>query len=258
MKVANFWRIFRFGEWNRTIMLVVITGLLILAFNNKLNQDNMHDMALYSLYLILMGMFGFLLNSYADRKADHKVGRKVYIYNYSRRFVIALLAIMAFCVFVFPIVFENLLVFLAGSVLIILTVSYSIRPIRLKERGLSGFVLLVIAMIPLPFSIFIMLFDIGLIEGAIFLGFFLLFSFVDELAQQIEDREHDLRTKTTTWMTQLSKKSQKRLMGLFLFTLLLYPFVFFIFYELPYAFILLVVFGLFNVEIVDDLLSLKS
>jgi 4-hydroxybenzoate polyprenyltransferase len=251
-KIVNLIKIFRIFDWNRTILVLTICGLFLLFLENKLNPEYILTFILYIFYLIISASYGFLINSYADRKDDFKANKKVYIFFFPKKFIQILLMIFAFIMIIFPIVFKNFIIFLIGILIFFLANFYSLKPIRLKERGFLGFLLLTIVMMPLPYIFFLLLFKINLINFLSFFIFIMLYSFTDEISHQIEDYYNDKKTNTKTWIIKYGLRRAHIFFKYITILLGLYPFIFLFIFHPINAILIILILQLILIDLYHD------
>jgi 4-hydroxybenzoate polyprenyltransferase len=177
---------FRLDEWVRTAIIMAVCALLLGKYDSRIG--------IFMVFFLFLMSFGFILNSYCDRKEDHALGRKIYLYRFSRTGTIVIISFL-FLGSLASAVFLPHMVFALASLL--LAVAYSMKPVRLKVRGFVGLILLVICMLPLPFLAYA--YPLHDRIGFILLVYLFAISLVQELAHQIGGRQGDSKFGLRTW-----------------------------------------------------------
>ena len=134
--------LFRTQDWwmGKAIPFLAIASLSIAKYQDYVGMRLVIlHLTLFLTIIFCIASFGFLLNDYCDRSQDRLAGRPSPASSTDGRLLVALMGVL----FIVPFL---LLSYLPGgklaSVIIlieyVLFLSYSVRPIRFKERGFAG------------------------------------------------------------------------------------------------------------------------
>jgi len=213
----------RINEWMDTVLIVSTSCILSIFFGPDI-MANLRHYFVFMVYLISVLVYGFLVNSYADRKEDMAVGKNVVFSKLSKFWIISVVVISGGAFLVVPTLVSNLNVIFFNFFVFLVATFYSVRPVRLKERGLMGVIASASARGSLPFVIFIHIAKIPIIMGAYFLVWMFLSEFVGDILHHIIDYHNDVQTKTSTWITRMGLRRSKKILRIFLVVLFLYGF----------------------------------
>jgi len=172
-------RLTRLGIWiNEEFLLMAVFGLLIFSSGQVL-------LAKFLLFYLFGLSFGYTLNTYLDRKQDHKAGKRLlYPYDWSSKttrlftWLLALLSIAAATLFM------DVMLFILSVVALLIAYLYSYT---LKEKGLLGIMAAALSQFALPALILAWGNEVALLAFM----WFLLYGINDVLIHQIEDFESD-------------------------------------------------------------------
>lgn len=187
----------RYWQWQEKMQIIAVSVLLLFLFNQERVSLYVAINAFYIfLYTALILSYGYLINSYADRKADAKVGKDYYL-DFSENFIKKTAIFLGVCTLIFPILFFNVYIIGISFILFLLATYYSLEPIRFKRRNFLG--IIVASMQKTPFLFF--LFFTSQAYTVLFLfGWILIISFIIEIAHQISDFENDKKTNINTYV----------------------------------------------------------
>jgi len=256
-RVINLFQVFRVQEWAYTLLFLLVMEIFILSVVDS-RQINSWKFIINILYIIILYSYGFIINSYADRKDDHMVGKKVYLYLFNKSIIVSLIVISGILLFFIPFIFKSISIIFLGVIIFFLATFYSLKPIRLKERGLVGFLLLILTGLPLPFLFFVLIFDISCIHAMLFFGLLFLFSFVNEISHLVDDYNCDKRINTKTWALRIGKTRTKQIYKISLYLLGSYPLIFFFYYPIILSAVFLSIIQLLLVNLYEDYQEFKD
>jgi len=158
----------------------------------------------FFLFSMFSTTYGYLINDLADKNLDLRHGKQNTFEKDSRTkaslivFLFLSLSVVFGLYFVKNVYFLLLWVFWA-----FLTTFYSVKPIRLKERGKIGLVFVVLAQRVLPtFIIFTAFKYYNWVDVIVFATYILLRGLSSDLNHQLEDYERDKHTDTDTYAVQ--------------------------------------------------------
>jgi len=243
----RFLKLIRFDEWNRNTIYLILIVLLM--------HPDISTILFTVLYFILYMSYGYLMNSYADRHQDHKIGKKVYIYMYPKILIQITIMILGTILLALPLIYQQLNLLIIGIVMVLLATFYSARPIRFKEHGFFGLMLLSVTMLVLPLLLFMA------ITGKypwIFLVHAFFYSLMCELGHQVEDLVNDKKTKTKTWSVRVGKIVSEKVLRISIIAVLLSPLCFLLFFELTFALVVFLVIEIFTFEAIMDNIEIAN
>lgn len=177
------------------------------------------------LFCALHLAFGYALNDYCDRAADDRAGKPSTMGRLSLQAAasrLALLLVLGLAA-ASPFLTDPLAALSVAGTLC-LGASYSMRPLRLKERGMLGLLASALAQRSLPLLVGAVLFaSYGLDTWLLFL-LFTLVGLRWILLHQIIDAPRDQHSQVTTFVTAVGKQPSLRLLkyGIFPAELLLF------------------------------------
>jgi len=162
------------------------------------------DFFVFFLFSILCTSYGFLINDLGDRELDRLHGKANTFSDDSH--VKALLIVLLFLGMSIPLglYFINRYFFLLlWIVWIFIGTAYSIKPFRLKERGKTGLLLVVMAQRVIPALMIFSAFDFFAQYEFIALTIYIFFrGFSSDVNHQVQDYDNDVKTSTETFAVQ--------------------------------------------------------
>lgn len=226
--IREFHFLIRIWEWMNTYYVVFLPPILLAGLKGEITPDVGKELSLLMLFVMFLFTYGFLLNSYSDRAEDKKVRKAVIVDQYSKSFIMGFLITLVVVGLLILFLLKNKNIALLGILELILATAYSIRPIRLKERGILGLALLILTMIPIPFLMLSMLLKPGM---SFFIGYMLfcfLYSSLDETSHQYRDAKRDEYAEVKTWIAKKTDRGRVFLaLRIISITLFLTPIIFF-------------------------------
>jgi colanic acid/amylovoran biosynthesis glycosyltransferase len=179
-----------------------------------------------------IGIFGHILNDWADLEADKKVGKSNMLegWHFSQKaFFLSFTLFLAFFPWVF-LPWDELSISLITAEFFLLVV-YALPPFRVKTRGILAIIndALYAYAIPalLAFHTFVLFAGADLDVFMYVIIFFWQFStgVFNMMIHQLEDRENDINTNTHTWASKISAKTARRVALLYSWPIMLTLFV---------------------------------
>jgi len=233
-KINNFLKLIRAYEWIDKLQLNFIAAfILIIDLPDPVKY--FPQIIILGVYMIFLGSYGYVINSYSDREADAIVGKHPEARYFSIRETQAILAILAIPSIAIPVYFPDVRIKLLGIMTFLLVTFYSLKPIRFKERGVLGIFAAALTQRTLPFLLFIYIIPDP--DTAI-ANFLLLWLSIVGLAiimtHQYSDLENDRKSRVNTWAVERGITHAKKLIKLILillFILVLVPILILPFYE---------------------------
>lgn len=246
--IKHLWHIYRFSEWKQTVLVMVVCALIVMFLEGKAPDARL---SLFIIYLVFTAIYGFLLNSYADRHSDRKV-RKVYLYFFPKWFILLNLFLLAGLSLFLALAIAGLKAATVAGLVLVLTSAYSMRPVRLKERGLLGIIVLILTMMPLPFIIFLIAYEVSWLPALLMLGYLFLYSCADEIGHQLFDHDNDRKTNTRTWAVASGYSTVSRAWSSVMLLLAFYPLIAFFFVGFQSATVVFLALHLLSIEHYSD------
>ena len=209
-KSVNYlYRITRAEEWKDTKLswLYIALGMVFL----KSGPGFIEQIKLIVLYTLLSAVFFAsvaIANDYADKETDQKVGKDKLLYDWSqKKFLGTMITLFLFYSLLIFSLSQNIVhIFLSIFLFIFGALGYSLKPLRLKEKGflgiLTGDLLRVVPLLLL----FLFQGSFGLLETA-FLFFVTVLGLRQMFIHQIKDLVNDETTDTNTFVVKTNKNT---------------------------------------------------
>lgn len=183
-----FLKVIRHRHWHDKIHTLTAAAILLLLFSGKFDVLYKETL-LYSVYLYFPFTFGYLFNSFGDKKEDSVVGKDMFE-GVSKQLMLTVTVIAGVGTFLVPILFYRFEILIIVGIGALLLIFYSLPGVKLKTKGLTGLITASVAQ-RLPFLFYwILLLDEKYLTLYLF-GWLLLISFLIELKHQLEDLRVD-------------------------------------------------------------------
>ena len=163
-----------------------------------------------ALYGAFLGSYGYCINTYSDRKDDERVGKHPHITYFTPPQHLAIVVFFGIGALAIPFLYSSWEIKALGVVNFLLASLYSIRPFRLKERGIFGPLTATIVQRPLLFLFFALLVPWKPLMVGYLLGWLLLSGLLVEYAQQLIDYENDHKAGVKTWAQNIGYAAARR------------------------------------------------
>ncbi len=203
------WSVFTFNSFIEHIFLPFFIALRLHDFSNNFL------LALLFFYLLSVSStsYGYLINDFADQELDTAQGKPNVFYGESFSFILfsfgAVLSLAVFSAWFFHT--QPLFLPLWLTWLLLATI-YSVKPLRLKERGIIGLIDVVFAQRVLPTLLLFAAFRFREpLDVILITVYILLRGIASDLNHQLEDYHADARTGTTTFAVTAGKSHSRRL-----------------------------------------------
>jgi len=199
----------RVWEWWDKIELVFAAALILLIFN----KDFLHHFALLPLlavYMAFAGSYGYSINSYADREQDRIAGKVDKLQYASNYLIVIMICFFASGTIIIPLLSFDFRIAALGLITFFLTTFYSVRPLRLKERGFLGIITPALAQRTLPFLMFSFLIVPSSILVWFLAGWLTMAGVTVMFAHQLLDFNNDKNAKVNTWAQRVGFDWTKR------------------------------------------------
>jgi 4-hydroxybenzoate polyprenyltransferase len=220
-KIRNAIKLVRVYEWLEKLQMDFVAAFILLIAMPYPWRFLWALLAL-GLYMLVLGSYGYTLNSYCDRAQDAKVGKHPEISYFSDRQVQILLLALALFTLSIPLYFAELKIRLLGLVTFFFVSFYSAKPIRFKERGLWGISAATLTQRPLPFLLFAFLVPCDAKLAWFLFGWLCFIGLVLIVAHQIFDLENDKKAEVYTWAVKVGKSRARKWLKCSLVLMLVY------------------------------------
>jgi 4-hydroxybenzoate polyprenyltransferase len=208
-KIRNAIKLVRVYEWIEKLQ-VSLVACFILLIAMPYPWRFLWALLVLGLYMLVLGSYGYTLNSYCDRAQDAKVGKHPEMSYFSDRQVLILLLALALFSLGIPLYFADLKIRLLGLVTFFSVTFYSAKPIRFKERGLWGMSAATLTQRPLPFLLFAFLVPCDAKLAWFLFGWLCFIGLVIIVSHQIFDFENDKKAEVDTWAVKVGKSGAQR------------------------------------------------
>ncbi len=190
------WALFYYNSIIENIFLFFYIALVVPDYSNAFILKTLCFIG----FSLLSTTFGYLINDFADRELDRQHGKSNTFEEDSTAWAIwVLLIVFGFsAIFALPFWKERVFLLLWGLWVFIATF-YSLPPLRFKERGKLGLVLVVLAQRVIPALIVFAAFRFWRMpDVVVLLNYILAKGFASDANHQIQDYFNDLKTGTRT------------------------------------------------------------
>lgn len=202
------WSVFTYNSFIEHIFVV----FYIAVFERDYSNGFILQIFLFYGFSIFSTSFGYLVNDLGDRELDafHQKSNTFQDVTQTHAIGITLFVFLGSVVFALPFISKPYFIIL-WLLWIFAAMGYSLKPLRLKEKGKSGLIVVVLAQRLLPILLvfsafrFSELFDILIISGYIFLR-----GFASDVYHQLSDYEADSATGTATFAVEKGLESTRR------------------------------------------------
>ena len=202
------WAVFTYNAFIEHIFLVFYIALIT---HNYTNTFIVHLFFFYA-FSVFSTSYGYLINDLSDRELDARHGKPNVFGDISApsATMIVLLVFVISALFTYPFWFQPGFLLLWGLWLFSATF-YSLKPIRLKERGAAGLVVVVTAQRLLPTLLVFSAFSyMQVADVLLFALYIFLRGFASDINHQLEDYELDARTGTQTFAVSGGYRKTRR------------------------------------------------
>jgi len=236
----------RFSSWLFNLQSNIIASFLLL-FLEPFKRSNFVYLIFFIIIQVFLFAYSFVINDAADKDIDIKAGKFKPIQEYSNRKIILILSILAGGYFLIPLYYGDLLIIIISITTFLLLTFYSLKPLRFKERGLLGMIIMVGASRSALFLIFALFISARSLMTAFFMGWLFIIGFQDELAHQLEDIANDEKSGVNTYGRSLGYDHGKKILTRSLIVTLVYLCIPFLFLEFYTSFVVSATLALFRI-----------
>jgi 4-hydroxybenzoate polyprenyltransferase len=220
-KIRNAIKLVRVYEWLEKLQMDFVAAFILLI-SMPYPWRFLWALLVLGLYMLVLGSYGYTLNSYCDRAQDAKVGKHLEMSYFSDRQVLILLLALALFSLCIPLYFADLKIRLLGLVTFFFVTFYSAKPVRFKERGLWGISVATLTQRPLPFLLFAFLVPCDAKLAWFLFGWLCFTGLVMMVSHQIFDFENDKKAEVCTWAVKVGKSGARKWLKCSLVLMLVY------------------------------------
>ena len=245
--MTNYYNIYRIYDWYDKLELLTFISLLT---GIALNINPISSLVATLVFTVTSLAYGFILNSYADRKEDIAVGKDRYFGQKEvtiKVYTILSLIASTLLLFYFLTVLRNYGAFLVGFSSLVFLTLYSYEPFRFKTHAFLAYTVQ-FSLRVFPYVIFLKLANIVLLSPITiyFILYLMLTGLKTLIRHQTHDYENDLKTQTVTFVTKIGLPTSKTLLQLITTVLFIATISMFLFVDLHLAIILLISMSFFK------------
>ena len=220
-KIRNAVKLVRVYEWLEKLQMDFVAAFILLI-TMPYPWRFLWALLVLGLYMLVLGSYGYTLNSYCDREQDAKVGKHAEILYFSDRQVLIILLALALFSLGIPLYFADIKIRILGLVTFFFVTFYSAKPIRFKERGLLGISAATLTQRPLPFLLFAFLVPCDAKLAWFLFGWLCFIGLVMIVSHQIFDFENDRKAEVYTWAVKVGKSGARKWLKSSLVLMLVY------------------------------------
>jgi len=175
-------------------------------------------MLIFIVLSIFSTTYGYLINDLADKKLDEQHGKEN-TFKQDRNLKAVLIVLLFFIISIlFALPFRLNPYFTKLYILwLFISTFYSLPPLRFKERGKMGLLLVVLAQRVIPILLLFAALNFWQLPEIIIISVYILFrGLSSDINHQLSDYENDLRTGTKTSAVELGKDRLEKVFQYFL------------------------------------------
>ncbi|NOX36438.1 MAG: UbiA family prenyltransferase [Calditrichaeota bacterium] len=209
------WAVFYYNSIIENLFIFFVIALVQRDFSSTF----LLKMVAFILFSLFSTTYGYLINDFSDRRLDALHGKPNTFHGDSTLKALGVLAgvVIGSAIFAWPFVNNPWFVGLWAAWFFMATF-YSLPPLRFKERGKLGLVLVVFAQRVIPALILFAAFHFTHpVLFWVLLNYVLIKGFNSDINHQLEDYENDLRTQTRTSAVELGKERLEKIFRLTLY-----------------------------------------
>ena len=207
-------------SWSVLVYNSVIENVFLIFYIAGRNQMYtiyfIIDFFVFFLFSMFSTTYGYLINDLADRELDMQHGKANTFINDSRAKAHAIVLLFFALSVIFGVPFFERPYFLTLWLLwLLLATIYSVKPIRLKERGKLGLIIVVLAQRVLPTLIIFAAFGYyDSLDIVIFTAYIFFRGLSSDVNHQLEDYRRDAATDTRTFTVEAGYHKAERILHL--------------------------------------------
>jgi predicted secreted hydrolase/4-hydroxybenzoate polyprenyltransferase len=210
----------RVAEWLDKVYLVLASAVVLLLFTPA-PIGNLWAISVLVIFTTFVSSYGYILNAFTDRKQDQIAGKHRELELVPNSTFMKAIILSAFGSLAVPLSTLHWRSAAIGASIFLLATAYSVKPLRLKERGAAGIVVSALAQRPLPFLFFASLIDSFTPLTWFVFAWLTNLGFSVMVAHQLLDYRNDNRAAVESWAQRLGAVTTRRIAaGLLAMTLL--------------------------------------
>lgn len=208
------WAALYYNSIFENIFIIFYITLRLPDFSNAF----LVDILIFILFSMFSTTYGYLINDLADKELDRKHGKENTFADDSKSkaavivvsaFLISVLLGLRFC--------DNYYFIGVWIVWLAISTFYSLPPLRLKERGKTGLIFVILAQRVFPILLVFAAFEFAFIWEIVLISMYILLRGASsDINHQLEDYENDLKTGTKTSAVELGKERLERILRIVL------------------------------------------
>lgn len=205
----------RWREWNDSKVPLFFVSFYYLCLAEPLPAGKaLARFALVTLFACLFLAFGYLINDYSDRDCDRRAGKRKLIASLPDSTILIVLCLVGLggMAIPFSLIANHLLGIGLTAITYFFAVSYSLPPLRFKERGVWGLVVSAVAQRSFPVLVVFAMFDHYGLDAWLFSVLFGLIGVRWIVVHQLIDLQNDLQTGISTFATEAGYERTRRLL----------------------------------------------
>ncbi|MFZ0388880.1 MAG: UbiA family prenyltransferase [Calditrichia bacterium] len=211
IKIALGWRnwsVFLYNAFLENFFLVLYFALVLPDFSNQF----LIKVMLFYLFSVFSTSYGYLINDYADRETDALQGKKNVFSSLEKGdSILIILGVLGLSIVLGSYFVKDGPFLMIWFVWLFLATFYSLNPIRLKEKGRLGLIMVVLAQRLLPTLLVFAAFSYwSIVDIFLFCFYIFIRGFSSDLNHQLEDYHLDKRTKTNTFAVEAGYDSARK------------------------------------------------
>lgn len=196
-------KLIRWNDWyDSKLPLFFLTYYYLLLIHHQVQPQNLVLLLPLGIFFASLSSFGYMLNDYYDRFIDKISGKENVMGSLSAwQRVLALVTVLSTGLIAFIPFYNYQFAVIPLFFSYISSIMYSMRPFRLKERGILGIICVSLAQRVFPLLIVFGIFEHFRLDTLIFLALSFLIGLRWILVHQLLDRDKDIQTKVETFAT---------------------------------------------------------
>jgi len=203
---------FGWRDWAVLVYNSIFENLFVLLYilvrEQKWTTQDLTATIVFLLFSMFSTTYGYLINDYADMELDRRHGKSNTFENDSRGRALWITMLFLFLSVATGWYFSDRMTFLElWLAWIFISTFYSLPPLRFKERGKPGLLLVVLAQRLLPVLLVFTAFDFHRTGEMVLLAVYVFFRGISsDVNHQVEDYENDIKTGTSTFAVSSGRR----------------------------------------------------
>ena len=202
--IRNCERLIRWKEWNTSkLSLAFLIFYYLIIVNKNFTTTSLLSFSNFVALMCFLASFGYMINDFSDREVDKKVGKQKVITKISphvAQFILFSIFLLGILIS-FPFWKHNYVFLVLLIAIYMLSSSYSLPPLRFKEKQWMGIIVASITQRVLPAFLCFIAFNYFSWDSLLFLLLYFTVGIRGEMVHQIKDYKNDLKTNVKTLIT---------------------------------------------------------